>query len=329
MSPQLASELHKGRPPGQTPSIHVFGARRTSAMIVTPGDHVRNSRPVSNWLQARPKPHHVVRTASSIEPPPPRTHPESDEGPRRRGKPDVRCGARPGRWTREPDAEILPTLKELGIGLVPFSPLGKGFLTGAIGAEATFSGSDLRSRIPRFEPNALRVNLALIDLLRGIATRRDFDVDIDACHSDRASSASFAVFIVADLFHPVDVLAIERFRNGDMGHRGRRSCAMPVLLARRKPDDIAGPDFLDGATLALDPTQTGCDDEGLPERVGGHMVRAPACGFASIAIATALAPLLALVLVAQLPTVARGFTPALRSARWYALFGCRLGVCTR
>lgn len=75
-------------------------------------------------------------------------------------------------WTREPDAEILPTLEELGIGLVPFSPLGKGFLTGAIAADATFSGSDLRSRIPRFEPEALRANLALVDLLRGIAGRK-------------------------------------------------------------------------------------------------------------------------------------------------------------
>jgi aryl-alcohol dehydrogenase-like predicted oxidoreductase len=75
-------------------------------------------------------------------------------------------------WTREPDAEILPTLEELGIGLVPFSPLGKGFLTGTIGADATFAGSDLRSRIPRFEPNALKVNLALVDLLRRIAARK-------------------------------------------------------------------------------------------------------------------------------------------------------------
>src|SRR6201999_3537389 len=63
-------------------------------------------------------------------------------------------------WTREPDAEILPTLEEFGIGLVPFSPLGKGFLTGAIAADATFAGSDLRSRIPRFEPDALKANLA-------------------------------------------------------------------------------------------------------------------------------------------------------------------------
>jgi aryl-alcohol dehydrogenase-like predicted oxidoreductase len=72
-------------------------------------------------------------------------------------------------WTREPDDEILPALEELGIGLVPFSPLGKGFLTGAIGADATFTGPDLRSRIPRFEPDALKANLAMVDLLRRIA----------------------------------------------------------------------------------------------------------------------------------------------------------------
>jgi len=75
-------------------------------------------------------------------------------------------------WTREPDDEILPALEELGIGLVPFSPLGKGFLTGAIGADANFTGADLRSRIPRFEPNALKANLALVDLLRSIAARK-------------------------------------------------------------------------------------------------------------------------------------------------------------
>src|SRR5260370_16856463 len=67
-------------------------------------------------------------------------------------------------WTREPDAEILPTLEKLGIGLVPFSPLGKGFLTGAIGPDATFAGSDLRTPIPLFHPNPLNVNFALLDI---------------------------------------------------------------------------------------------------------------------------------------------------------------------
>ena len=75
-------------------------------------------------------------------------------------------------WTREPDAEILPTLEELEIGLVPFSPLGKGFLTGAIGADATFASTDLRSRIPRFEPDALKANLTLVELLGRIAARK-------------------------------------------------------------------------------------------------------------------------------------------------------------
>src|SRR5258708_39014761 len=74
-------------------------------------------------------------------------------------------------WTREPDAEILPTLEELGIGLVPYSPLGKGFLTGKIDQRTKFDSSDLRSRIPRFEPEALKANLALVELLGRIAER--------------------------------------------------------------------------------------------------------------------------------------------------------------
>jgi aryl-alcohol dehydrogenase-like predicted oxidoreductase len=75
-------------------------------------------------------------------------------------------------WTREPEAEIIPTLEELGIGLVPFSPLGKGFLTGQIDETATFGKSDLRASIPRFEPGALKHNLALVAILRTIANRR-------------------------------------------------------------------------------------------------------------------------------------------------------------
>src|SRR6202162_1060849 len=75
-------------------------------------------------------------------------------------------------WTREPEAEILPTLAELGIGLVPYSPLGKGFLTGKIDERTKFDSSDLRGRIPRFEPEALKANLALVDLLRRIAQRK-------------------------------------------------------------------------------------------------------------------------------------------------------------
>ena len=79
---------------------------------------------------------------------------------------------------------------------------------------------------------------------------------------------SAAVLLVADLFHPVDVLAVERFRDSDMRHRGRRCRAVPMLLARWKPDYIAGTDFFDRSALALRPAKAGRDDEGLTERMG-------------------------------------------------------------
>jgi aryl-alcohol dehydrogenase-like predicted oxidoreductase len=75
-------------------------------------------------------------------------------------------------WTREPENEIIPTLEELGIGLVPYSPLGKGFLTGKIDESTTFDTSDLRNRIPRFSPQARKANQALVDLLRTVGGRR-------------------------------------------------------------------------------------------------------------------------------------------------------------
>ena len=74
-------------------------------------------------------------------------------------------------WTREPEGEIIPTLEELGIGLVPYSPLGKGFLTGKIDESTTFDTSDLRNRIPRFSPQARKANQALVDLLRTVGGR--------------------------------------------------------------------------------------------------------------------------------------------------------------
>ncbi len=76
-------------------------------------------------------------------------------------------------WTRGPEAEVLPTLEELKIGFVPYSPLGKGFLTGKINEDATFESSDLRHRLPRFTPEALKANQALIDLLGRIAEYKD------------------------------------------------------------------------------------------------------------------------------------------------------------
>lgn len=75
-------------------------------------------------------------------------------------------------WWREPEREILPTLEELGIGFVPFSPLGKGFLTGTIAADATFGSNDFRSIVPRFAPDALHANQALVTLLNQIANRK-------------------------------------------------------------------------------------------------------------------------------------------------------------
>ena len=71
-------------------------------------------------------------------------------------------------WTRQPEVEILPTLEELGIGFVPFSPLGKGFLTGQITEQTTFDSSDFRNIVPRFTPEARKANQALVDLLRTI-----------------------------------------------------------------------------------------------------------------------------------------------------------------
>src|SRR5882724_1206403 len=74
-------------------------------------------------------------------------------------------------WWRQPEKEVLPTLEELGIGFVPFSPLGKGFLTGAIDESTTFDSTDFRNIVPRFTADARKANLALVDLLRTIAKR--------------------------------------------------------------------------------------------------------------------------------------------------------------
>ncbi|MBA0220476.1 aldo/keto reductase [Stenotrophomonas maltophilia] len=75
-------------------------------------------------------------------------------------------------WWREPERELLPTLQELGIGFVPFSPLGRGFLTGTINAETTFEADDFRNTVPRFEVEARRANQALVDRIGAIAAAR-------------------------------------------------------------------------------------------------------------------------------------------------------------
>jgi aryl-alcohol dehydrogenase-like predicted oxidoreductase len=75
-------------------------------------------------------------------------------------------------WWREPERKILPTLEELGIGFVPFSPLGRGFLTGAISEDTPFDSNDFRSFLPRFSPEARKANRALVDLLGRVAARK-------------------------------------------------------------------------------------------------------------------------------------------------------------
>ena len=75
-------------------------------------------------------------------------------------------------WTRGPEAEVLPALEELGIGFVPYSPLGKGFLTGKMDENTKFESTDFRNRLPRFTPEALKVNQALVDLLGRIAQKK-------------------------------------------------------------------------------------------------------------------------------------------------------------
>jgi aryl-alcohol dehydrogenase-like predicted oxidoreductase len=76
-------------------------------------------------------------------------------------------------WWREPEAELLPTCEELGIGFVPFSPLGRGFLTGKIDANTSFDSSDFRRTLPRFSPEAMQANQVLVELLNQIAKRKN------------------------------------------------------------------------------------------------------------------------------------------------------------
>src|SRR5207248_5802959 len=75
-------------------------------------------------------------------------------------------------WWRKPEEEVIPTLEELGIGFVPFSPLGKGFLTGKIDENTAFDGSDFRNTVPRFSPENRKANQALVELLGRVAGRK-------------------------------------------------------------------------------------------------------------------------------------------------------------
>jgi aryl-alcohol dehydrogenase-like predicted oxidoreductase len=75
-------------------------------------------------------------------------------------------------WWREPEAEVLPTLEELGIGFVPFSPLGKGFLTGKISADTKFDANDFRNKVPRFDPENRKANQALVEMIQQFAKQK-------------------------------------------------------------------------------------------------------------------------------------------------------------
>ena len=100
-------------------------------------------------------------------------------------------------WWRKPEQEVIPTLEELGIGLVAYSPLGKGFLTGKIGENAKFESTDFRSTLPRFTPEALKTNQAVIDLLGRIRQAQERD-----SRADRAGLAAGAKAV--DRSHPGD-----------------------------------------------------------------------------------------------------------------------------
>ena len=135
-------------------------------------------------------------------------------------------------WTREPEDEILPTLEELGIGMVPFSPLGKGFLTGTISAATIFNERDIRRTIPRFALEARDVNQRLVDLLRRIGARRERDA-----RASRTGLASRAEAVDRSVVRDPQHRTLSRKhrlidRPTDRGRSER---------AERKQDDAAGP----------------------------------------------------------------------------------------
>jgi aryl-alcohol dehydrogenase-like predicted oxidoreductase len=76
-------------------------------------------------------------------------------------------------WFREPEAEVLPAIEKLGIGFVPYSPLGRGFLTGKMGADTSFEASDFRNKLPRFAPHALKANQALVQVIASFAQQKN------------------------------------------------------------------------------------------------------------------------------------------------------------
>ena len=136
-------------------------------------------------------------------------------------------------WWRRPEEEVLPTLAELGIGFVPYSPLGKGFLTGTIDANAAFSSNDVRNTIPRFAPEARQANLALVE-----SARRRRAAEERHARPDRAGLAARPAAV--DRPHPRHPAARspggEHRRGGRRAHAGRP----PRDRERRRADHGAG-----------------------------------------------------------------------------------------
>jgi len=114
-------------------------------------------------------------------------------------------------WARDPEAEVLPVCEESGIGFVPWSPLGQGFLTGTVGRSESFSADDIRSRFPRFTPEALKANQPIVDLVKEIAGRRQVTPGQVALAWLLAKSPSI-----------VPIRGSRRPERGDREHPGRR-----------------------------------------------------------------------------------------------------------
>ena len=156
-------------------------------------------------------------------------------------------------WTRTPEKEVIPTLEELGIGFVPYSPLGKGFLTGKIDENTTFDSSDFRSTLPRFTPEALKANQALVDLLGSIGRTEEGDT-----RPDRARLAAGPEAV--DRSDPGHHEAASPGRE----HRGGRS----RTHARRSPRDRQRRLQDHGARGSV-PRKAGANDRSLSGCEGG------------------------------------------------------------
>ena len=150
-------------------------------------------------------------------------------------------------WWRKPEAEVMPTLEELGIGFVPYSPLGKGFLTGKIDENTKFDSTDFRSTLPRFTPEALKANQAFVDLLGTIANGKN------------ATPAQIALaWLLAQKPWIVPIPGTTKLHASGREHRSRRR----RTYARRSPRDRQRGLEDHGARRSL-PRKAGTDDGSL------------------------------------------------------------------